>query len=122
MPVPQVGKMSAYRLNFYLFIYPAPHGFQASLLPDNIILNPANKKTDKSHFDFQTGIGIAVHATLDTKQVISHTRTALVDTIASLLGSDGGMITAFEMHELLSKIHDILDSAVSRWVVIWLIF
>ena len=35
------------------------------------------------------GIDTAAHATLDTEQLISHTRTAPVDTIASLQGSGG---------------------------------
>ena len=28
----------------------------------------------------------------------------------------GGMIAALEVHELLSRIHDIMDNAVSKWV------
>ena len=57
-----------------------------SLPPDNITLNPANKRIDQSLSDFQTGIIAAAPATLDTEQLISHTRTAVVDTIASLQG------------------------------------
>ena len=44
--------------------------------------------------DFQTGTGAVAHATLDTEQLISHNRTALVDIIASLWGSDGRVIAA----------------------------
>ena len=40
---------------------------------DNITLNPANKKTDYSLSDFQTGIGATAHATLDTEHLISCT-------------------------------------------------
>ena len=47
--------------------------------------------------DFYTGIDAAAHGTLDTKQLIYHTRTALVV-------------------KLLTKIHDSLDSDVSKWV------
>ena len=43
-------------------------------------------KIDQSLSDFQTGIGVPAQATLDTEQLIFHTRTALVDTIASLQG------------------------------------
>ena len=68
--------------------------------------------TDYSLVDFQTGIGAASHDTLDTEQLISHTRTTLFDTIASLQDSNGGLIAASKVHEL-TKIHDILDSAVS---------
>ena len=39
---------------------------------------------DWSLSDFQTSIGAVAHATLDTEQPFCHTRTALVDTIASL--------------------------------------
>ena len=84
--------------------------------PDNITLNPANNNIDQSLSDFQTGIGTAAHATLDTEQYISHTSTGLVDTIASLQDSDGKVTAALGVHELLTKIHDILDSAASRWV------
>ena len=49
---------------------------------------------------------------LQTEQLSSHTRAALVDTVASLQGSDGGLIAASKVHELLTKFHDILDSAV----------
>ena len=47
------------------------------------------------------GIGAAAHATLDTMQLISHTRAALVDTIAPLKGSVGRVIAALGLHELL---------------------
>ena len=56
-------------------------GFWASSPPDNITLNPANKKTDQSLSEFHTGIGAAAHATLDEEHLISHTRTVLVDTV-----------------------------------------
>ena len=41
-------------------------------------------RKDQSSSDFLIGIGAAAHAILDTEQLISCTRTALVDTIASL--------------------------------------
>ena len=69
-------------------------GFWASLPPYNITLNPANKKNDQSLSDFQTGIGVATHATLDAEYLISHIKTALVDKIASLQDSDGGVTAA----------------------------
>ena len=47
-------------------------------------------------------------------QLICHTRATLVDTDASLEGSDGGMIAASEVLELPTKIYDILDSALSK--------
>ena len=49
--------------------------------------------------DFQTLVGAAVHGTLDIEQLISHTRTAFVGTVASLKHSDGGIILVSEVHE-----------------------
>ena len=45
------------------------------------------------------------------EQFIFHTRTAVVDTIASLHDSDREVVL-----ELVTKIHDILDNAVSKHV------
>ena len=59
---------------------------------------------------------MAAHATLATEQLIFQTNNALVDTFASLQGSEGGVIAASQVHELLTKIHDNLENAVSKWV------
>ena len=67
-------------------------GLWASSQLDNIPLNPAKKKTDQSLSHLQTGIGTTAHTSLDTEQLISHTRTALVDTVASVQATDGGVI------------------------------
>ena len=107
--------MSASKLICYFSSHQATFGLRPSSSPDSIPLNPANK-TDLSLSDLQTGIGVAVHTSLDTEQFISHTRTALVDTIASLQGSDGGVIPVSEVHELLIEIHDILGNAMFEWV------
>ena len=53
---------------------------------------------------------------LQAQQLISDTRTTLVDTVTSMQGSDGGVIAASGVHEYLIKIHDIQDSAVFKWV------
>ena len=58
-------------------IHLAAFGFQASSPPD-LTLNPTNKRIDQSVSDFQTGIGPAVHATLDTKQLIFYTKLLLL--------------------------------------------
>ena len=47
--------------------------------------------------DFQAGIGAAAHVTLDTEQLISHTR-ALVNTFTSQQSSDGEVTAASEVH------------------------
>ena len=77
-------------------------------------MTPANRKTDQSLSEFQSGIGAVAHATLNTEQLISHIRDALVDTITSLPYSKGGVILIMEVGELLIKVHDILDNAVSK--------
>ena len=64
--------------------------------------------------DFQPGIGVAAHATVDMEQLISCTRTGVVDTIVSLQGSDGGVVPVQEVVELLTAILDILDNDVSE--------
>ena len=65
MPVPKAGKMSAFKSIHYFSGHLAAFGVWASLPPDNITLNPANKRIYQSLFDFETGIGAATHATSD---------------------------------------------------------
>ena len=89
---------------------PAAFGFWASFSPDKVILNPVNKRT------VQCLAASVAHATLDMEQLISHARTVLVDLIASLQDSYGGVIAASEVHELHIKIHDFLDSALYKQV------
>ena len=66
----------------YFSSHLAVFGFQASSVPHNIPPNPANKKNDQSLSDFQTGIGAAAHATLNTEGLISDTRATIVETVA----------------------------------------
>ena len=73
--------------------------------------------TGQSISDFQTGTGSAVYASLDTGQLISYTRTTLVNTIASLQGSDGGAIPVLKVYKWLTKIDNILDNALSKQVI-----
>ena len=70
-------KMSASQLICYISSHPAAFGFWASMPPDDITLNSANRKADQSLSDFQTSVGAAAHATLDTEQLISHLQVAL---------------------------------------------
>ena len=106
-PVPVATKMSASKLICCFSSHQAALGFQSSTLPDNITLTPTNRKAD-------TGIGVAAHATLNMEQVISHIRVALVDTISSLPDSEQGVIPVSEVCELVIKVDDILDNAVSK--------
>ena len=107
-------KMSASKLIHYFSSHPAAFGFWASTPPDNITLNSANRKAYQSLPDFQTGVGAAAHATLDMEQLISCLWFALVDTLSSLSVAQGGVMPVSEVHELLLRIHDILDKAVSK--------
>ena len=50
------------------------------------------------------------------EQLISHLWVALVDTLSSLPEAEGGVIPVSEVCELLLRIHDILDKAVSKRV------
>ena len=79
-------------------------------------MKSANRKVDQSLSDFQTGVGATSHATLDMEQLISHLQVALVDTLSSLPDAEGNVIPVSELHELLLRIHDILDKAVSKQV------
>ena len=109
-------KMLASKLIPYFSSYPAAFGFWASTPPENITLNSANRKADQPLSDFQTGVGADAHATLDTEQLISHLQVALVDTLSSLPEAEGDVIPVSEVHELLLRIHYILDKAVSKQV------
>ena len=86
--VPLATKISASKLMSYFPSYPAAIGFQSSTPPDNITLTPANRKVDQTISEFQTGIHAAAHAILDTEQLISYLRVAIVDTISSLPDSE----------------------------------
>ena len=77
-------------------------------------MNSANRKADQSLSGFQTGIGAATHAILDTEQLISHLWVALVDTLSSLPEAEENVIPVSEVCELLLRIHGILDKAVSK--------
>ena len=112
--MPLATKMSASKLICYFSNHPAAFGFQVSTPPDNITLNFANRKADQSLTDFQTGVGATAHAALDKEQLVSHVRVALVDTLFSLPSAEGGVIPVSEVCELLLKVHDILDKAVSK--------
>ena len=56
-------KMYVSKLIHYFSSHQASFGFWSSNPPDNITLNPANRKADQSHLEFQTGICAAAHAT-----------------------------------------------------------
>ena len=102
-PVPLATNMLASKLIHYFSSHPAAFGFQSLTPPDNITLSSANRKADQSLSDLQTGVGAAAHATLDTEQLISHLRVALLDTLSSLCDSEGGIIPVSEVCEFTSQ-------------------
>ena len=57
-----------------------------------------------------------MHATFETGQLSSHTRTLIIDTITALQCSQGEVIPVSGGHELPTSIHDILDKAVCQGV------
>ena len=59
--------------------------------------------------DFQTGICVAAHVTLDNRKIIYSVKTELIDTVASLQDSDRLVIPVSEVHELLTKIHCVVS-------------
>ena len=113
-PVPLATKMSASKLIHYFSSHSTAFRFWSLTPLDNITLTSANRKADQSLSDLQTGVGAAAHATLNTEQLVSHLTVALFDTLSSLPNSEGGIIPVSEVHELLLKVHDILDNAVSK--------
>ena len=105
--------MSAFKLIHYFSSHQVvAFGFHSSTPPDNITLTSVNRKVDQNLSDFQTGVGAAAHATLDTEQLISHLRVALVDTLSSLPDAEGGIIPVSKVLDLLLKVYDILDNTV----------
>ena len=79
-------------------------------------MNPASKSSDQSLSDSPTGCSAVAHATVDTEQLISHSRAALVDTVASLLGSNDGMIAALKCMNYLLRLMTFWECAVSKQV------
>ena len=108
--------MSASKMICYFSNHPVAFGFQSSIPPDDISLTPSYRKADQSLLEFQTGIGAAAHAIADMEQLISYVKFAFIDTISSLPDSEGWIIPVSKVHELLTKVHDILDNGVSKWV------
>ena len=66
-------------------------------------MNAANKMIGQILSNLETGIGSVTHATLKMEWFISFTRNLIVDTITSLLGSDGKINPVSEVHHLLNK-------------------
>ena len=106
--------MSVYKLIHYFPTHPGAFRFPSLTPPDNITLPSAKRKADQSLSDLQTGVGAAADATVDTELFISHPRVTLFATLSSLPDSEGGIIPVSEVHELLLKVYNILDSAFSK--------
>ena len=96
----------------YFSSHPAAFGFHSYLPHDNITLTPANRKADQSQSEYETGIGAAVHVTLNTEQLISQLRIALVDTISS--HADWGVLF------LCQKCMNYLSRFMTFWMMLFL--
>ena len=55
---------------------------------------------------------MAADATLEAEQIISYTRTVIINVITSLQDPNGKVILVLEVHDLLNRILDILEKAV----------
>ena len=66
--------------------------------------------------DFQNGTGVANHSMMQAEHLISHTRSAALDTINSLHGSDGEIILVSEVHDVPNIICDLLNKSLFKWV------
>ena len=91
-PVPLATKLLASKLIRYFSSHPAAFRFQSSTPLYNITLSSAYRKADQSLSDLQMEVGAAAYAALDTKQLISYLRVALLDTLSSLPDSEVGII------------------------------
>ena len=107
--------MSACKLCHYISSHPAAFGLWASSPPNNLMLNASNK----TEWDFHTGIGAAVHATLETEQFTSQTRTLIIDTTTSLQISEREVIPVIEVHEF--EVMTFWIRLFLNWLVIQLI-
>ena len=79
------------------------------------MLNAANK-TDQSLLDFQNGINTAAYTTSEIEQLIFHVKIVTMCTTASLQDSEWQVNSVSGVHDLLNKIRDIEDKAVSKEV------
>ena len=53
--------------------------------------------------DFQNGLGAAGQVTLETEELVSHMRTAIVHDIIPLHDSDKEVIPILKVHDILDK-------------------
>ena len=89
---------------------PAEFGFQTYSPPDNITLNPTNKKTDLISLSaFQTGTGALFMSLLIQRKLF----LLFIQLPLNRVLMDGLFVA--EVHELFTKICVILDSALSKW-------
>ena len=119
LPVLQVGKLSTSKL-IHFSSHPAVFGFWASFLPDDITLNPANKKIDQSFwFSHWLWWCCSCYFRHRAAYFLYQTCSCWYSYLSSRYS---WVIAASEVHKLLTRFHDILDTAKSKQVVIWLIY
>ena len=96
-PVPLSTKMSASKLIHYFSSHPAGFGFWSSTPPDNMTLTPANRKADQN---FRLALVLCL--------------MPLLTLSSSFLASELTLLILFPRPDLLTKVHHILNNAVSK--------
>ena len=97
---------------FYFSSHSIVFASWASSLPSNRMLNTANKKS----VTFSDWHWCSHTCHIGDRAAYFSYQNVIVDTIISLQGSDVEVISMSEVHEFLTKIHDILDGAFYKWV------
>ena len=108
------GQNFGLKIDSLFSIYPVPFGFWASLPPENITLKPANK-TNQILSDFQTSIDTAVHVTLGAEQLIPKKELHLLRYNCLPTEFWQRNYSSFRS-AWITKMHDTLENAVSKWV------
>ena len=85
-------------------------------------MNAANRKTDQSISDFQTGIATASQDTLKMEQLILCVKTVIMDITTSLKDSDGEITPVSEVYYLPYKIFHIMNILSLHGLAMLLIF
>ena len=110
-----MGKASASKLIHSFSSHPTAFGFWVSSYCITSCWIPLARRLI-SLWDIQIGIGTTAYVILQNKQLISHNTTVTIDTITSLQVSEWEVLPVWGVHELLTRIHDIQDRALSKWV------
>ena len=116
VPLPLATKMSVSKLICYFSSYPAAFGFWSSTPLDNITLTSANRNADHSigiSDWYQCCCSCSSRSTCSSSFLASEVPLLILFPVPN---SEGGVIPVSEVHQLLIKVHNMLDNALSKWV------